>query len=93
MRGVAQGLLPVELYELPNRLSTYSVQVRRRGYLVLVGYVRWREDGIWVARSLGSRFDAADVRNFCSQERATAWLQREAERTELWKQEVQHELE
>lgn len=55
---------------LEGRLYTFRVEV---GDTVL-GYLRWSEDAVFIARTTGSAAAAASVRRFGSREQAAKWL-------------------
>lgn len=58
--------------QMPGRVFTYEVWDASAGH---VGYLHWRSDGSFRARTFGSTTDAADVRTFDRREKAVAWLE------------------
>jgi hypothetical protein len=41
----------------------------------IVGYLRWHDDGTWVARTRGGEKEPPAIRRFIDRGRAAAWLQ------------------
>ena len=61
---------------LANRQSTFAVQIGHpNAGSVLIGYLRLDGRVRWVARTLGSASQAADVRRFRDRDAASVWLQ------------------
>jgi hypothetical protein len=40
----------------------------------VIGYVRWSDDDVWIARTLGSEQTAASIRRFADGLKAATWL-------------------
>ena len=54
----------VQFRQMPDRLWTYEVKVGPPDALRVIGYVRWSDDDVWIARTLGSEQTAASIRTF-----------------------------
>lgn len=63
-----------QIIVMPDRIQTFQV---RSDVGALIGYIRHTEDGKMVARTLGDRFNASDIRRFHSTDLAAKWLLRE----------------
>jgi hypothetical protein len=61
---------------LANRQSTFAVGVGPNAGSVLIGYLRLDDQVRWVARTLGSASQAADIRRFRDRYAASVWLQK-----------------
>jgi hypothetical protein len=64
----------VQFRQMPDRLWTYEVKVGPPDALRLIGYVRWSDDDVWIARTLGSEQTAASIRTFADRLKAATWL-------------------
>jgi len=64
----------VQFRQMPDRLWTYEVKVGLPDALRLIGYVRWSDDDVWIARTLGSEQTAASIRTFADRLKAATWL-------------------
>lgn len=64
----------VQFRQMPDRLWTYEVEVGPPDALHVVGYVRWSDDDVWIARTLGSEQTAASIRKFADRLKAATWL-------------------
>ena len=63
--------------QLANRQSTFAVWVGHpNARSVLIGYLRLDDQVRWVARTLGSATQAADIRRFRDRYAASVWLQK-----------------
>jgi hypothetical protein len=61
---------------LADRQSTFAVWVGHpNAESVLIGYLRLDDQVRWVARTLGSASQAADIRRFPDRYAASVWLQ------------------
>ena len=71
----------VRYTELPGRLDTYAVHAGLEPTPPLLGYIRHDADSAaWVARTLGSDVDAANIRRgFKDRFAAVSWLQHHVE--------------
>lgn len=72
-RAAAPGVM-VQFRQMPDRLWTYEVKVGPPDALRLIGYVRWSDDDVWIARTLGSEQTAASIRTFADRCKAAMWL-------------------
>jgi hypothetical protein len=62
---------------LVDRQSTFAVWVGHpNAGSVLIGYLRLDDQVRWVARTLGSASQAADIRRFRDRYAASVWLQK-----------------
>ncbi|MGD0109287.1 MAG: hypothetical protein ABSC06_35410 [Rhodopila sp.] len=62
---------------LADRQSTFAVWIAHaNASFVLIGYVRLDDQIRWVARTLGSASQAADIRRFRDRHAASVWLQK-----------------
>jgi hypothetical protein len=65
---------------LVNRQSTFAVWVGHPSAgSMLIGYLRLDDQVRWVARTLGSASEAADIRRFRDRDAASVWLQQAAD--------------
>ena len=64
----------VQFRPMPDRLWTYEVKVGLPDALRVIGYVRWSDDDVWIARTLGSERTAASIRTFADRIKAATWL-------------------
>ena len=64
----------VQFRQMPDRLWTYEVKVGPSDSLRLIGYVRWSDDDVWIARTLGNEQTAASIRRFADRLKAATWL-------------------
>jgi hypothetical protein len=64
----------VQFRQMPDRLWTYEVKVGPPDALRVIGYVRWSDDDVWIARTLGSEQTAASIRRFADRFKAATWL-------------------
>jgi hypothetical protein len=64
----------VQFRSMPDRLWTYEVTAGLPDALHVIGYVRWSDDDVWIARTLGSERTAASIRTFADRIKAATWL-------------------
>ena len=64
----------VQFRQMPDRLWTYEVKAGSPDALRVIGYVRWSDDDVWIARTLGDERTAASIRTFADRLKAATWL-------------------
>ena len=72
--GAAAPAAVVQFRPMPDRLWTYEVKVGLPDALRVIGYVRWSDEDVWIARTLGSERTAASIRTFADRIKAATWL-------------------
>jgi hypothetical protein len=64
----------IRLHKMPDRVWTYRATIGGPDAVRVLGYIRWSEDDVFIARTLGSERSAASTRRFKDAVKAALWL-------------------
>jgi hypothetical protein len=64
----------IRLHKMPDRIWTFRATAGGPDAARVLGYIRWSEDDVFIARTLGSERAAASMRRFKDAVKAALWL-------------------